>query len=136
MKIMAFILMLVVSIPMAFAKDADIEFRLRSKLITKLFNQAMSNFTAEDGYIKESISSQTYTMNLKLSDYMDIEDPHYYGEKLLGLNLKGESKVNLLFKHPYVQAKVTMKDPKFTSKNKAAPRSTILLKCKSDSSAA
>ncbi len=97
MKIMALFLVLVVSTPMAFAKDADIEFRLRSRLITKLFNQAMGNLTAEDGYFKESLNSYSHTEKLNLSEYMDIEDPHYYGEKLLGLNLKGESKINLLF---------------------------------------
>jgi hypothetical protein len=97
--------------------DPDLHFKVQSKLVTKAFNQAMKHFIHSDGFLKHSIPSQTYDLKVKLSDYMDVSDPHYYGEKLLGLNLKGESKVKFLFENPYAQAKIKLHNPIFKSQN-------------------
>jgi hypothetical protein len=120
MKHLAYYFAILVSISLtAYAEinDPDLHLKVQTKLITKAFNQAMGHFVDSQGYIKRSIPSQTYDLKLKLSDYMDVADPHYYGEKLLGLSLKGESKINLLFENPYAQAKIKLYDPIIKSQN-------------------
>jgi hypothetical protein len=99
----------------AVARDADLELKLKTKLVTKLFNQALGHFVDERGYIKESIPTQKYDLEIDMSEYVDqINDYGQYGQQLLGINLKGKNKLQFLFQKPYIQAKVKLKTPKFT----------------------
>ncbi|MBT7608891.1 MAG: hypothetical protein HN576_03990 [Bacteriovoracaceae bacterium] len=98
--------------------ESDLQFKIQSKLFKNAFDQAMSYLVDQDGYFKKNLPDQKYEYKIKLSDHMEISDPHFFGEKLLGLNLQGDNSLHFLMTKPTAQAKIKFFEPIFNTSDK------------------